>query len=293
MPPEDIDQDQPDSAKVSRPSEKDEEPPKTWISALIDAYKNEQKTNRSQEEREDTSKKRREIWTLVFIILTTVGVFVQACILRNTDEAMHESATAALKAAKSAEATADAALKQATLIEKQSAAIERTSTAGRAYILVSYDTPQGPEATGRVIPIRFTIKNIGQSPAIITSIDTHLFIKPMGGFQGTEPPDPNDETVSVYGERGKDIMMTPLGDFTYDSSLGSRPIIPGLTDIKSITQNFKYGYDPEAAPAHGGWFYCRIIYFDIFGIERHTRYYVHLYGATAEYPQNQNWNKWD
>lgn len=77
------------------------------ISTLVHTYRNEQKANRAQEDRENQSKKWREIWTLFFVILTTGGIFYQACILHSSDVAIQKSANAAKDAADAAKVNAD------------------------------------------------------------------------------------------------------------------------------------------------------------------------------------------
>ena len=72
------------------------------LSTFIHTYRREQQANRAQEEGEDRSRKRREIATLVFIILTTAGIFYQARILNRSDEAIQKSANAAKDAADAA-----------------------------------------------------------------------------------------------------------------------------------------------------------------------------------------------
>jgi hypothetical protein len=61
------------------------------LSAFIHTYRNEQEANRAQEGREDRGKKWREIWTLIFVILTTGGIFYQAHILNNSDTTFKET----------------------------------------------------------------------------------------------------------------------------------------------------------------------------------------------------------
>lgn len=63
------------------------------LSSLIRIYKREQQFNREQEEREDRGRRRREIATLVFVILTTIGIFIQAIILHLSDDTFRETLT--------------------------------------------------------------------------------------------------------------------------------------------------------------------------------------------------------
>jgi len=63
------------------------------LSALADRIAKQAQANREQDERHDNGRRFREYATLVFIILTTVGVFIQACIfgwqLESSDKEAH------------------------------------------------------------------------------------------------------------------------------------------------------------------------------------------------------------
>src|ERR1700681_4830998 len=84
-------------------------------------------------------------------------------------------------------------------VKRQSDAAERSSTAGRAYLFVKYETPQAAmmspatattesdDVTTFKVPIRYSIKNLGQTPAIITKVEAHLLINKDGSMI-TEPP---------------------------------------------------------------------------------------------------------
>src|SRR5260221_5489619 len=63
---------------------KSKKPIVSGLSAFINAYRNEQKANRAQENSEDRGKKWREILTLIFVILTTGGIFYQAYLIKRT-----------------------------------------------------------------------------------------------------------------------------------------------------------------------------------------------------------------
>src|SRR5580704_8504975 len=93
------------------------------LSAFINAYRNEQKANRAQEGGEDRSKKWREIWTLVFVILTTGGIFYQAYLFRGQLAEMQSAGeqTGLLIGANAK--LAEAAAKQAEAADKQANAM--------------------------------------------------------------------------------------------------------------------------------------------------------------------------
>jgi hypothetical protein len=74
------------------------------LAAFINTYRDEQRANRKQEEGEDKAKRSMEKWTLGFVILTTIGVFVQAGILHQSDAAFQITAKEAIEARKLSEA---------------------------------------------------------------------------------------------------------------------------------------------------------------------------------------------
>jgi hypothetical protein len=72
------------------------------FSTLSDTYRDQQAANRKQQKTADRGKSYREIATLIFIIITTCGVFLQWCELRSTDHNMEIAATAAKDSADAA-----------------------------------------------------------------------------------------------------------------------------------------------------------------------------------------------
>ena len=61
------------------------------LAALFNDYRVEQQANRNQDKRAETCRSFREWLTLLFLVLTTAGVFIQAFIFHSTDVAVHES----------------------------------------------------------------------------------------------------------------------------------------------------------------------------------------------------------
>jgi hypothetical protein len=73
-------------------------------------------------------------------------------------------------------------------------------------------------------------------------------------------------------------------------------IVSPSADTGPLQQTFIFANRPilrATNDTQGAWFYCAITYKDIFGFERHTVYYVGLYGTGAEFPNNQKYNHWD
>jgi|SRR5579875_148685 len=100
----------------------------------------------------------------------------------------------------------------------------------------------------------------------------------------------------------RDSSETPLsskdGTFIFGKDISTQPIVAANSRISGINASFLFkGRQLSIGAGHGSWFYCKITYKDVFGIERHTSYYVGLYGAAARYPTNkkidEQYNAWD
>lgn len=233
-------------------------------------------------------------------VLAVLAIF-QLIALNSTDTATHDLAKAANDQAISMQSQLDE-------IKQQSLAIERSSTAGRAYLFVKYPTPQAPtinpinpdpSATHETIyvTIRFSIQNVGTTPAVITKFESHLFLNADPREIIREPPDP----VSVEAESMKESFQMPAswqgGLLATDEIIQQRPIIPASGDTGDIQQGFGFKARAKTPGGHhsvmGAWWYCSITYRDIFGKERHTTSYIGLYGAGIKYPKDDKYNTWD
>jgi len=143
------------------------------IVSLRSALTKEGDTNRHQERCENIWDKVIQIATLVFVILTTVGIFYQATILNKTDVAMHESAKAAIDSARAAKQSSDSV-----------ANIERP------YLFIlpkpSKNVPrEGPFPPSEQTPtIIFTITDLGRVPAIIRSVPPGMWLEFGGAISG-------------------------------------------------------------------------------------------------------------
>jgi hypothetical protein len=265
VPADDANKEQPSSRKPQGPRYSRKNRPISGIVAFINAYRKEQEANRKQEGREHIGRRWREWTTLIFVILTTFGIFYQASILNSSDRAIHASVDAAVRA----------------------------STINRAWLFVTYDTPQAPLVTGNSVSIHFTIINSGQTPAIITGLDTHLYISTTDMFFSPfSPPEIGSETATRSQEKYRMPAISEHGDFIFSNDIIAETPIAAGGSISKITQSFIFSRELPKNAGHGAWFYCKITYKDVFGITRHTQYYVGLYGATAE-SGNADYNKWD
>jgi hypothetical protein len=198
------------------------------ISAFIHAYRDEQKTNRKQDEREDRAKRFIEIATLLFVVLTTVGIFWQARILNSSDEAIHESANAAKDAAKAATLAADTA-REALEISQRAI----LTTDDWDLRLDTFGANLGPQ-------IVFNLINSGPSPAETLQASFRSRID-------SKLPDIPDLDALV-----------PYPGFV-------RPNFRILVIPQKLDPIKQANYDAILAGRYFIWMYGRIIYRDIFG----------------------------
>jgi hypothetical protein len=154
------------------------------LSAFINAYRSEQKVNRAQEGREDRGKKWREIWTLVFVILTTGGIFYQAYLFRGQLAEMQSSGEQTGKLIDANAKLADAAAKQAEAADKQANAMiaavevsrESLVVSGRAWVGPRQARISSPIEAGKPIEVFFEYANTGREPALDLSYSIDGFI---------------------------------------------------------------------------------------------------------------------
>jgi hypothetical protein len=123
------------------------------VATLEDTIAKKADASRDQTHREDRGSKLIEIATLLFVILTTVGIFYQARILNSSDEAIHQSADAAKDAADAAKSSVETT--------KKIMRIDQRAWIGLDYIEA---IPNNLEA-GKSIGTRIGIKNTGKTPA--------------------------------------------------------------------------------------------------------------------------------
>jgi len=154
MPSQDKHNENPNAGEDGGPStQKEKDRIAKAIIAFKDALIHEEDASREQESRQDTSNKWIQVATLIFVILTTAGIFVQAVILHNTDEAIQKSAIAAQNAAIAAKDAVDATKSQMQLDQ-------------RAWLGVDSIRPDPfiPEI-GKPFIVWIAFKNVGKTPA--------------------------------------------------------------------------------------------------------------------------------
>ena len=144
------------------------------ISAFINAYRHQQETNRQQEKREDRGKTFRDYATLLFVVLTTCGIFYQAIIFSGQLSEMQSSGeqTAKLiganaKLAEAAANQADAAAKQAdAMVAAVEVSRESLIAAGRAWVGPRLAKITSPMEAGKPIELAIEYANSGREPAL-------------------------------------------------------------------------------------------------------------------------------
>jgi hypothetical protein len=110
MPAKKSGQNQPHANKEERPADNhNERRIAREIAALSHSISEEERTSRDAQERQDNGKKFREYLTLLFIILTTIGVFIQAFVFKGQLHEMEKAYGPIEKSAIAAKEAADAA----------------------------------------------------------------------------------------------------------------------------------------------------------------------------------------
>jgi hypothetical protein len=194
MPSANPDQEQSPGDKPQGPSGGCQQGPVARFSAFIDTYREEQKSNREQEASEDAGRKQREWATLIFVILTTIGIFYQAWIFNSTDQAAHETAGAAISAVETA--------KKAMILDQ------------RAWIgIESMDPIPSIPKSGETFAAAVRIKNTGKTPSrdtvIVGRIDPiPIQSRPIYSYDA----DVKRPSGSLAPNAGASIPFTPLND---------------------------------------------------------------------------------
>ena len=168
MPTEDIGKKKPNRGVYYWPRRNNKKPGVPGLATFINAYRNEKETDREQDYREYCSHRSIEIWTLIFVICTTAGVFTQACILNSSDRAMHEFAQASVTSANAAWQAAEAATR----------AVETSIATERSRIFVGSVSLKRTNDKDPSPTITFQIINLGKTGALMTAISNECAVTP-------------------------------------------------------------------------------------------------------------------
>jgi hypothetical protein len=161
IPPEKTDQIKSDSNEEERPTKgSDSERIIEAIAALNRTLAEQSGANRTQERREDTGNKRLQALTLIFVILTTIGIFWQASIFNHQLTEAKKVFGPIQDQAKASQQAADAATKQSQNAEK--ALIE----AQRAWVGPQNASFASEPGVGKPIEITVQYQNTGREPAL-------------------------------------------------------------------------------------------------------------------------------
>lgn len=128
------------------------------LDALIRVYENENEKNREAARDKEYADRKIELFTLLFVILTTIGVFFQGYIAYKSDQAMHEAAEAS-------RVSADAAV-----------------AANRAWVApIGAKLTEPLDINNPVAAVNVTVENTGKEPAIdvayLTTIEAEVLDK--------------------------------------------------------------------------------------------------------------------
>lgn len=223
-------------------------------------------TQTDAERGQENDKVRRDTITLVLVFLTLIATGVGDWFFYGQREEMVRAYEPLQKSARAAEIAANAALKQAI-------AEDRSSTAGRAYITAKLEpslrTPLVFHKTDQVVSLsidmHFSIKNFGQTPGVITKIETHMFISDqtkahgsLDEFKEESPPNPTLDASIPLREKFAAPIVQKDGIIT-DRYADIQIIAPEGWESGTLSQSFSFERPAkiDAFTANiGTWFYC-------------------------------------
>jgi hypothetical protein len=251
------------------------------LSAFLNTYRKEQKANRAQEGREDRGKKWREIWTLVFVILTTGGIFYQAYLFRGQLTEMQNSETQTGLLIENNAKLATAAGKQAEAAEKQASAMADSAKAARDNLIAAERAWVGPRnakiegaiEVGKPVEVTIEYANTGHEPAqnFFSAVDT---------FAVTDAEDKNGASLrkmSEYFEKCKNSRNMIVGQVVFPTSGFSTYNLSIKSDPSFITQEL---LDGEKILVVQGCFL-----YESFNAFRHT-YFCYFYNSKRSKTSN-------
>jgi hypothetical protein len=177
-------------------------------------------------------------------------------------------------------------------------AAERTSVSGRAYLFLIYDWAQHPEVEsshphdkrGFTVKIRYSIKNLGSTPGLITNVEAHLLIHPKRQFI-FEFPEPYSPDFLKICEDSSMQMPSSLSPLLFPVRPDDPPILIAAQEEVPTEQHFIYHRDvPRLKNIAGSWFYCVVTYREIFTQkDRHTVYCARLVAGAHLHPKYNRW----
>jgi hypothetical protein len=211
--------------------------------------------------------------------------------------------------------------KLAAAATKSAQATVKLSTINRAWVFLQYGrlevTISDPTQRTIVLLVHFALHNYGNSPAIIKSVEPHMFYIPLGNPNPVFPEelDPRSPSARHWRETWMPSVIEesphPLWGipFVTDPSAAvsrgfaaNQVIIPANGEINIQAQFWFQNVGPgprfpqEAqeffSQRHGlagdSWFFCDVRYTDVYGVDGETGYYARLGINGAQPPSEQN-----
>jgi hypothetical protein len=253
------------------------------LSAFINTYRNEQKANRAQEDTEDRGKKWREIWTLVFVILTTAGIFYQAYLFRGQLAEMKSSGEQAAQLVENNATLAVSAAKQAEAADKQANAMneavkvsrESLVAAGRAWVGPRNAKISGAIEAGKPGELVIEYANTGREPAL-------NFVYSIDAFSSTNAEEKNGVTIAK-------INATLKGCKAVERLGGGQVIFPstGFSSYNLTSKTADEVFDQEMIDGEKTLIVQGCFLYNSFNIIRHS-YFCYFYRAKTTKPENLN-----
>lgn len=169
--------------------EPDKNKKRASAAALIDAFVDEYRADREQYNRRENHRVVREWLTIIFLFVAASAGIVQACIFIGQLHEMEKVYGPIKTSAEAAKSAADAALKQAGIMQGQLDAMEREQQA-RMSIIEPFKIPefwQKPDQSKGTILWTFNITNSGKAEAKNLTVDTYMKIEDGRFTIGSEP----------------------------------------------------------------------------------------------------------
>jgi hypothetical protein len=214
--------------------------------------------------------------------------------------------------------TIDAINQSKTMAE----AMVRLSTNDRAWVFIKYDKLEinASDATQRFINllVRFSLHNYGNTPAIVKSVEPHMFYIFVGNPAWHVEPDPRassavqwretetpflieespqpgrvipDPSAAMSREYSADQVVIPTsGEINLTAPFRFENVVVGLPQMSPEDVARIWPRSGQNSLPGDSWFFCDVHYTDVYGVDRETGYYARLsmIGGRAEAPSEQN-----
>jgi hypothetical protein len=216
---------------------------------------------------------------------------------------MRESLDIALRATKASEVAANAThdsvkISEALLVETKKS-IELSAIAAtqkRAIVFIEFVNGSRSEHElgneNKAISIKYILRNYGESPAIITKLESHIYISENEPDLKSPSALSSREDMSVPGGEysaaasGTNILVVAPGSSSepIQRDVGFRgEKIKHITNLNGIDFPFRY--------QNQMWLHCIAYYKDVYGFQRETSYFARI-NAAASPSSNQEYNYW-